>query len=122
MTSENFSRGKAYLAQGTDPFFKQNADNSKSATANHVPLYCNARVMNIIMSQMFLFYFIFYGCYCGALVFLVGAETSASPTLAPPMFITIKNIIILHLFLGVATVGGTGTPWHTRGYAPAANT
>ncbi len=36
------------------------------------------------------------------------------------MFITIKKIIILHLFLGVsaATVGGTGTPWHTRGYAP----
>ncbi len=27
------------------------------------------------------------------------------------MFITIKKIIILHLFLGV-------TPWHTRGYAP----
>ncbi len=27
---------------------------------------------------------------------------------------------ILQLFLGVpaATVGGTGTPWHTRGYAP----
>ncbi len=37
-----------------------------------------------------------------------------------PMFITIKKIIIVHLFLGVpaATVGGTGTPWHTRGYAP----
>ncbi len=37
------------------------------------------------------------------------------------MFITIKKIIILHLFLGVpaAPVGGTGTPWHTRGYAPA---
>ncbi len=41
--------------------------------------------------------------------------------LAPHLFITIKKIIILHLFLGVpaATVGGTGTPWHTRGYAPA---
>ncbi len=39
------------------------------------------------------------------------------------MFITIKKIIILHLFLGVpaATVGGTGTPWHTRGYAPGNN-
>ncbi len=39
------------------------------------------------------------------------------------MFITIKKSIILHLFLGVpaATVGGTGTPWHTRGYAPAMN-
>ncbi len=46
--SENFSRGQAYLAQGTDPFFKQNADNLKSATANHVTLYCNARVMNIM--------------------------------------------------------------------------
>ncbi len=49
-----------------------------------------------------------------------GAEASASPSFALPMFITIKKIIILHLFLGVpaATVGGTGTPWHTRGYAP----
>ncbi len=56
----------------------------------------------------------------GALVFLGGAEASASPSFALPMFITIKKIIILHLFLGVpaATVGGTGTPWHTRGYAP----
>ncbi len=45
---------------------------------------------------------------------------SASPSFALPMFITIKKIIILHLFLGVptATVGGTSTPWHTRGYAP----
>ncbi len=55
------------------------------------------------------------------MVFLGGAEASASPSFALPMFITIKKIIILHLFLGVpaATVGGTGTPWHTRGYAPA---
>ncbi len=52
----------------------------------------------------------------GALVFLGGAEAS----FVLPMFITIKKIIILNLFLGVpaATVGGTGTPWHTRGYAP----
>ncbi len=51
------------------------------------------------------------------------AEASASPSFALPMFITIKTIIILHLFLGVpaATVGGTGTPWHTRGYAPECN-
>ncbi len=71
---------------------------------------------------MFLIYFISYGCNGGALVFLGGAELSASPSFALlPMFITIKKIIILHLFLGVpaATVGGTGTPWHTRGYAPA---
>ncbi len=63
----------------------------------------------------------YYGCNGGALVFLGGAEASASPSFALPMFITIKKIIILHLFLGVpaATVGGTGTPWHTRGYAPA---
>ncbi len=69
---------------------------------------------------MFLIYFISYGCNGGALVFLGGAEASASPSFALPMFITIKKIIILHLFLGVpaATVGGTGTPWHTRGYAP----
>ncbi len=70
---------------------------------------------------MFLIYFISYGCNGGALVFLGGAEASASPFFVLTMFITIKKIIILHLFLGVpaATVGGTGTPWHTRGYAPA---
>ncbi len=34
------------------------------------------------MSQMFLFYLIFYG---GALVFLGGAGAPASPSLAPPM-------------------------------------
>ncbi len=70
---------------------------------------------------MFLIYLISYGCNDSALVFLGGAEASASPSFALPMFITIKKIIILHLFLGVpaATVGGTGTPWHTRGYAPA---
>ncbi len=69
---------------------------------------------------MFLIYFISYGCNDSALVFLGGAEASASPSFALPMFITIKKIIILHLFLGVpaATVGGTGTPWHTRDYAP----
>ncbi len=72
---------------------------------------------------MFLIYFISYGCNDSALVFLGGAEASASPSFALPMFITIKKIIILHLFLGVpaATVGGTGTPWHTRGYAPDLN-
>ncbi len=75
----------------------------------------------VIISKMFLIDFISYGCNGGALVFLGGAEASASPSFALPMFITIKKIIILHLFLGVpaATVGGTGTPWHTRGYAPA---
>ncbi len=69
---------------------------------------------------MFLIYLISYGCNDSALVFLGGTEASASPSFALPMFITIKKIIILHLFLGVpaATVGGTGTPWHTRGYAP----
>ncbi len=77
----------------------------------------------IIISKMFLIYFISYGCNDSALVFLGGAEASASPSFALPMFITIKKIIILHLFLGVpaATVGGTGTPWHTRGYAPGWN-
>ncbi len=77
----------------------------------------------VIISKMFLIYFISYGCNDSALVFLGGAEASASPSFALPMFITIKKIIILHLFLGVpaATVGGTGTPWHTRGYAPAVN-
>ncbi len=74
----------------------------------------------VIISKMILIYFISYGCNDSALVFLGGAEASASPSFALPMFITIKKIIILHLFLGVpaATVGVTGTPWHTRGYAP----
>ncbi len=74
----------------------------------------------VIISKMFLIYLISYGCNDGALVFLGGAEASASPSFALPMFITIKKYIILHLFLGVpaATVGGTGTPWHARGYAP----
>ncbi len=74
----------------------------------------------VIISKMFLIYFISYGCNDSALVFLGGAEASASPSFALPMFITIIKIIILHLILGVpaATVGGTGTPWHTRGYAP----
>ncbi len=73
---------------------------------------------------MFLIYLISYGCNDSALVFLGGAEASASPSFALPMFITIKKIIILHLILGVpaATVGGTGTPWHTRGYAPDTHT
>ncbi len=77
----------------------------------------------VIISKMYLIYFISYGCNGGALVFLGGAEASASPSFALPMFITIKKIIILHLFLGVpaATVGGTGTPWHTRGYAPGSH-
>ncbi len=75
----------------------------------------------VIISKMFLIYFISYGCNGDALVFLGGAEASASPSFTLAMFITIEKIIILHLFLGVpaATVGGTGTPWHTRGYAPA---
>ncbi len=40
---------------------------------------------------MFLIYLISYGCNGGALVFLGGAEASASPSFALPMFITIKN-------------------------------
>ncbi len=55
----------------------------------------------VIISKMFLIYFISYGCNGGAFVFLGGAEASASPSFALPMFITIKKIIILHLFLGV---------------------
>ncbi len=43
-----------------------------------------------------------------------------APPLRCPCLLPLKKKIILHLFLGVpaATVGGTGTPWHTRGYAP----
>ncbi len=73
-----------------------------------------------VISKMFLIYLISYGCNGGALVFLGGAEASASPSFALPMFITIKKYIILHLFLGGCA--GTGTPWHTRGYAPGLNT
>ncbi len=36
-----------------------------------------------LMSQMFLFYFIFYG---GALVFLGGAGAPANPSLAPHVY------------------------------------
>ncbi len=53
----------------------------------------------VIISKMFLIYFISHGCNGGALVFLGGAEASASPSFALPMFITIKKRIILHLFL-----------------------
>ncbi len=120
MTSEIFSRGQAFLAQGTDQFL------NKMLSIRKVRLLITSRYIAmqsyecVIISKMFLIYFISYGCNGGALVFLGGAEASASPSFALPMFITIKKIIILHLFLGVpaATVGGTGTPWHTRGYAP----
>ncbi len=50
------------------------------ATTNHVVLHFS--IYACVMSQMFLFYFIFYG---GALVFLGGAGAPASPSLAPPM-------------------------------------
>ncbi len=113
MTSEIFSRGQAFLAQGTDQFFFINAVNSKSApliTSRYIAMQSSECV---IISNMFLIYLISYGCNDSALVFLGGAEASASPSFALPMFITIKQIIILHLFLGVpaATLGGTGTPW-----------
>ncbi len=49
-------------------------------TANHVVLHCS--IYACVMSQMFLFYFIFYG---GAMVFLGGAGAPASPSLVPPM-------------------------------------
>ncbi len=54
------------------------------ATANH--LIALQYLCMCLMSQMFLFYFIFlWGCYGGALVFLGGAGAPASPSLAPPM-------------------------------------
>ncbi len=61
----------------------------------------------VLISKMFLIYFISYGCNGSALVFLGGAEASASPSFALPMFITIKKIIIMHLFLGSCHCG-----WH----------
>ncbi len=54
------------------------------ATANHV--IALQYLCMCLMSQMFLFYFVFlWGCYGGALVFLGGAGAPASPSLAPPM-------------------------------------
>ncbi len=67
----------------------------------------------VIISKMFLIYFISYGCNGGALVFLGGAKASASPSFALPMFITIKKKKILFLGVPAATVGGTGTPMAT---------
>ncbi len=131
MTSEIFSRGQAFLAQGTDQFiFNIYIIFNKMLSIRKVRLLITSRYMSmqsyecVIISKMFLIYFISYGCNDSALVFLGGAEASASPSFALPMFITIKKKYILHLFLGVpaATVGGTGTPWHTRGYAPGPNT
>ncbi len=47
----------------------------------------------VIISNMFLIYFISYRCNGSALVFLGGAEASASPSFALPMFIMIKKNI-----------------------------
>ncbi len=49
--------------------------------------------------------FILFHFFMGAMAVLWGAEASASPSLAPPM-IMIKKILILHLFFCI------------RGYAP----
>ncbi len=57
---------------------------------------------------MFLIYFISHGCNGDALVFLGGAEAYASPSFALPMFITIKKIIILHLFQECSQKGDSG--------------
>ncbi len=72
----------------------------------------------VIISKMFLIYFISYGCNGGALVFLGGAEASASPSFALPMFITIKKIIILHSAVFRCASCHCGWHRHTRGYAP----
>ncbi len=122
--SEIFSRGQAFLAQGTDQFFL-----NKMLSIRKVRLLITSRYIAmqsyecVIISKMFLIYFISYGCNGGALVFLGGAEASAPLLCAAHVYFTIKKRIILHLFLGVpaATLGGTGTPWHTRGYAPGSD-
>ncbi len=122
VTSEIFSRGTGLLGtRNRSIFFNKMLSIRKGRlliTSRYIAMQSYECV---IISKMFLIYFISYGCNGGALVFLGGAEASASPSFALPMFITIKKKKILHLFLGVlaATVGGTGTPWHTRGYAPA---
>ncbi len=105
MTSQIFSRGQAFLAQGTDQFLNE------MLSIRKVRLLITSRYIAmqsyecVIISKMFLIYFISYGCNGGALVFLGGAEASASPSFALPLFITIKKIIILHLFLGVSHPG-----------------
>ncbi len=91
MTSEIFSWGQAFLAQGTDHFL------NKMLSIRKVRLLITSRCIAmqsyecVIISKMFLIYFISYGCNGGALVFLGGAEASASPSFALPMFITIKK-------------------------------
>ncbi len=62
------------------------------ATANHVVLHCS--IYACVMSQMFLFYFIFYG---GALVFLGGAGALASPSLLAPMFVYMVYFVVCTL-------------------------
>ncbi len=82
MTSEIFSRGQAFLAQGTDHFFFY-----KMLSIRKVRLLITSRYIAmqscecVIIRKMFLIYFISYGCNGGALVFLGGAEASASPIL-----------------------------------------
>ncbi len=79
------------MAQGTDQFF------NKMLSIRKVRLLITSRYIAmqsyecVIISKMFLIYFISYGCNGGALVFLGGAEASASPSFALPMFIMIKK-------------------------------
>ncbi len=104
MTSEIFSRGQDFLAQGTDQFFLNKMLSIRKVRLLITPRYIAMQSYEcVIISKMFLIYFIYYGCNGGALVFLGGAEASASPSFALPMFITIKKIIILHLFLHPGT-------------------
>ncbi len=64
---------------------------NKMLSIRKVRLLITSRYECVIISKMFLIYFISYGCNGGALVFLGGAEASASPSFALPMFITIKK-------------------------------
>ncbi len=91
MTSEICSRGQAFLAQGTDQFKK------KMLSIRKVRLLITSRYIAmqsyecVIISKMFLIYFLSYGCNGGALVFLGGAEASASPSFALHVYYDKKN-------------------------------
>ncbi len=92
MTSEIFSRGTG-PSWHKEPinFFNKMLFNSKVRlliTSRYIAMQSYECV---IISTMFLIYFISYGCNGGALVLLGGAEASASPPLRCPCLLRLKK-------------------------------
>ncbi len=91
MTSQIFSRGQAFLAQGTDQFL------NKMLSIRKVRLLIKSRYIAmqsyecVIISKMFLIYFISYGCNGGALVFLGVLKHLLAPPLRCPCLLRLKN-------------------------------